>query len=560
MVLTADLKIKLKKLFQEKKFSEVINLIETNTNSADRTTILLNLLGVAKLLKEKPSKENLSSAIKDFKQAYLNEKNTETGLEALTNYINASIELYDLDKSTVILEDIIFLFKKLKNNWLKNYSFNNAMSRVFKRLNNAKETAFHLEKMIESKDVSIGNLCDYIYHKSFNKDWSQSHFLDYGKYLDKKLFNYPLDQILNFPKEDKNKIKIGFFSGDVCHSHSITYFLKTIFSNYDKKKYEIYLILNQDIEDDTTKIFRDFAFETINVIKQDDIEAINQIRSLSLDCIFDLMGITSTNRINLFKNRLAKKQFLWLGYCNTLGIKNMDYLIADPNLVYANEHEMYSEKIIYLPNIWNCHSGFEYERKKTTTPIIKNNYITFGSFNNFNKINDDVVKVWSKILKKVKYSKLILKSSSSIHSNERLIKKFKENNIIDSVEFVSREKNFENHLKIYNNIDLALDTFPYNGVTTSFEAIWMGVPVLTMTGYNFNSRCGESINKNLNIGYLISKNEDEYVEKAIYLSNNVGKLQSIRDFIFDNSLNSPLFNADKFKKSFFRVIDDLIAN
>ena len=117
----------------------------------------------------------------------------------------------------------------------------------------------------------------------------------------------------------------------------------------------------------------------------------------------------------------------------------------------------------------------------------------------------------------------------------------------------------KDHLNLYKKIDIALDTFPYNGVTTSFEAIWMGVPVLTMAGYNFNSRCGESINKNLNLEYLIAKDEEEYISKAINLSNNPKKIFELRKFIYVEALKSPLFDQKRFAKSFFKVLEE-IAN
>ena len=110
---------------------------------------------------------------------------------------------------------------------------------------------------------------------------------------------------------------------------------------------------------------------------------------------------------------------------------------------------------------------------------------------------------------------------------------------------------------MYENIDIALDTFPYNGVTTSFEAIWMGVPVLTMKGFNFNSRCGESINKNINLENLIAKNKAEYVDKAIYLAKNIDTLQEIRNHIYENLTNSPLFNQKDFSKEFFLTLKNI---
>jgi predicted O-linked N-acetylglucosamine transferase (SPINDLY family) len=235
----------------------------------------------------------------------------------------------------------------------------------------------------------------------------------------------------------------------------------------------------------------------------------------------------------------------------------MDYIISDKNLIYPEEEKFYAEKVIFLNSIWNCHCGLDTKREYYDPPLNKNKYVTFGSFNNFDKITPAVIDVWSKILKSLKNSKLILKSAKEIHSNKRIKKLFEENGIKESVIFLNRKDEKEDHLNAYKEIDIALDTFPYNGVTTSFESIWMGVPVITLAGYNFNSRCGESINKNLNIEYLIAKNENEYIAKAVDLSNNLNKYLELRKEIFEKALKSPLFDAKNYSKNFFQSLEDL---
>ena len=159
--------------------------------------------------------------------------------------------------------------------------------------------------------------------------------------------------------------------------------------------------------------------------------------------------------------------------------------------------------------------------------------------------------------KKISNSKLLLKSSTNLNIDV-LIKKFEQIGIKKQIKFIPRTEKFDDHLNNYNEIDLALDTFPYNGVTTTFEAIWKGVPVLTIEGYNFNSRCGSSIIKNLGINYLVAKNEDDYISKAIYLSNNLDYLSEIRDNVFNDALNSPLFDTEKFGSDFENKINFLI--
>jgi len=168
-------------------------------------------------------------------------------------------------------------------------------------------------------------------------------------------------------------------------------------------------------------------------------------------------------------------------------------------------------------------------------------------------MNDSVIETWSRILQEVKNSKLILKSSWP-RVTELLSQKFHDQGVLNSVEFMNTLTNFEDHMNLYKKVDIALDTFPYNGVTTSFEAIWMGVPVITMKGYNFNSRCGESINKNLNLKNLIADNEMDYVAKAKELSQNIDKLLSIRKTIYDTADSSPLFDTKSFSNDFFKSL------
>ena len=236
----------------------------------------------------------------------------------------------------------------------------------------------------------------------------------------------------------------------------------------------------------------------------------------------------------------------------------MDYIIADPNLIKENEKKYFSEKVLYLPEIWNCHSGLSFVRKENPAPLLKNNYITFGSFNNPAKINENVIECWSNILKKIQGSKLIIKCANRKRKLDRIEEIFKKNGVLDSVTFYTRIDKVEDHLNLYNKIDIALDTFPYNGVTTSFEAIWMGVPVITMSGYNFNSRCGESINKNLKLENLIARNEEDYINKSIDLSKKKEKYLNLRKSIFVEAPKSPLFDQKKFSKSFFEVLEEIV--
>ena len=559
----SQLSLKLKKLYEEKKYKEIINIIseldDINLNSG-----LLNLLGVCKM-QYNNSAETLKSAIQDFRKAYSREKKTENSLNALKNFINASIDLFDIEfKSNEInltdniLKEIFSYFKDNKDYFEKNDELTRALVRALVRNVDIEKVIYYLNQIAEKKTSSIDALASYIYYQSFIYNWDQKSFLKYSQILDQKLITFPQNKLVEISGSDRKKINIGFHSADIRSRHSVTHFLKTVLVNYDRNKFNISIYDGNkpDKEDSTTRDFKQYVDNMTNIRNIDDIGVINLVRNDKIDILIDLMGLTSNHRLSLYKNRLAPIQITWCGFQNTTGIKEMDYIIVDKNLIFEDEEKLYSEKILYMEDIWNCHCGFDIPRLQTSAPIAKNKFITFGSFNNYNKINDRVIKVWSKILKKVKNSKLILKSSNASFRSA-MAEKFRKNDVINSVEFLSYKENFEDHLNQYKKIDIALDTFPYNGVTTSFEAIWMGVPVLTMKGFNYNSRSGESINKNLNLQELIAENENDYIDIAVSLEKNVENLKKLRDLVFDNALSSPLFDQKKFSNQFFKSLEKI---
>ena len=552
--------LKLSNLFKEQKYDELIFFIQTSF--PNKSAQILNLLGVARLF-SKRDKSSLILALSDFKQAYIKEKKTNFGLEALINFINTAADLYALQSpledtindSSIFLNQTNDLFEEAEIYFGYNEQLVSSIIRVYQHQGNLNKTLFYLKKQFEKDDLNLSRFALWIFFNNYKKNWTQADFLKYSKLFADKIENFNPSDLVELNKKKNSKIRIGFLSSEILKKHSITYFLETILKNYNKDKFEIYLYLDNAIEDENTNEFKILVKKFINVSNLEDIKVFNLIRTDNIDIMFDITGATLSSRVSLFKNRLAPKQISWLGYCNTSGLANMDYLIADKNLIYEEEKNYYSEKIIYLPNIWNCHSGLNSIRSLSDPPCLKEKNITFGSFNNFNKINDKVIGVWSQILLKVKNSKLILKSSSKM--DKRFLKEeFEKFGVIDSIIFLEKRK-LESHYNLYKKIDIALDTFPYNGVTTTFEALAMGVPVITMKGYNFNSRCGESIIKNLGIEDLIASNEDDYILTAQKIANDKDKLLELRKNIFTISHETPLFDTNQFSQDFFNILEKI---
>ncbi len=558
MVSVQNLELELQNLFKEKKFSEIIFEITTKSKEDERTAGLFVLLGISRISLNKNKKDQVELAVGDFKKGYLKELTSENSLNALTNFVLASVILSDFENTNVDFDEIKNFYKASPETFQNKRTINIAMTTIYSRLNDFKGMVYHLEKVIKSGDFISNDLCNYGFWRCYDKRWSQEDFFNYGKFVEKNLNKYPDNKAIQLSNKKNEKIKLGVLSADLKAGHSITFFLKTILLHYDRDEIEIYLISNQKDPTTISTEISNLVLKTIDINQLNDLSALNKIRELNIDIMIDVMGYTSRNRIALFKNRIAKKQVIWMGYCNTTGLKNMDYIITDPNLIYDNEKELYAEQILYLPEIWNTHCGFDFERQEISPPFIRNNYITFGSFNNPAKINENVITCWSKILKNIKNSKLIIKCPNDKHQLIRIKKSLKEKLILENVIFHTSFDDKKDHLNLYKKIDIALDTFPYNGVTTSFEAIWMGVPVITMAGYNFNSRCGESINKNLGMEQLIAKDENDYVQKVINFANDKEKYINLRKCVFTDAIKSPLFNTKRFADNFFNALRKII--
>ncbi len=542
-----ELAAELKSLYQEKKFSELIYKINANFGK-NAPAGILNLLGAAKLLVA-ISDEEILSARQTFKDAFLKDKSLS---EALYNYINLSTDVNDMDEALLLGEE-----------YEKNFGYEkkvfHSLARLHRNLGNLKKSYEYYETLINKSDAPKKAWCSFLMTLNYENYISKDKHFKYSKQFAKTLPIYDLKSQLENISNDE-KIRIGFISPDF-RNHSVAYFLVNTLKNLNKEKYEIYGFSNTKKErhDEFTSSIKAQMHDWNDINDMDDKDIIELIRSKKVSILFDMTGYFSDNKISIFKNRSAPIQVSWCGYTNTTGLDEMDYIIADPYVIKSEEEKFYTEKILRLPSIWNSHSGLQIERKLNETPMKKNNYITFCSFNNFSKISELNVKTWSKALRKIKNSKLLLKPSGKINY-QKLYKMFENEKVINQIIFLKNKNNFEDHINQYSKADIALDTFPYNGATTSFEAIWMGVPVLTIKGNNFVGRYGESINTNLGIKNLIVENEDEYINTMIDFSNDINKLEKTRDLVFKNALNSALFDTMNFTKELEKAIDEMISN
>jgi len=360
-------------------------------------------------------------------------------------------------------------------------------------------------------------------------------------------------------KIDTNKISIGFLSGDF-RNHPVGYYTISILKNLNSETFLSYLYSNNEYEDETSHIIKKYCtkWNSVRILSNDEL--LDKICEDKIDILIDLSGHTEMNRLSVFACKPAPIQLSWAGYLASTYVPELDYILGDPYVLKDNFQNNYSEKIYMLPNTWCVLSNYQIrDLQIEDTPCIKNNYITFGSLNNLNKINSEVIKTWCSILQKVNNSRILIKNFQLNHKlvKDNLLSKFLENNINqDRVLLLGSSERLDN-IKTYNQIDIALDPFPYNGGTTNFEASWMGVPIVTLRGKSFVSCCGESINKNLNMEKLIANNLGDYINISSELGNNLGNLMETRKFLRENSRGSIIFNDITFTKQFENAMVDM---
>ena len=551
---------KLKKLFNEQKYSEIVLDIETSTNEKNRSSALHNLLGICRASQKGKTDRDVKYALNDFEAAFYKDNLGEISLESLCNHIKLCAEMgrreSDLVNNMLTSEK---MYLKAEKKYSNNLKFVGYGIDLYKYLIKHEERISNLEKIISIKklDKLFGTI--YVTSQMYLSNWTQKDFAEFQKKFF-KIFNVYEAKKISKVDINKRKIKVAFLSPDFHKDHSITYFIKSLLKDLKQTKFETYglSLLREDQHDESTEKLKPL-FDNWSVIgRKTDQEIINIIQDLKIDILIDLGGLWSANRVSIFNTRICPLQISWLGFNNSTGLREVDYILADVNTV-KEEEKYYGPKIYKLPKIWNSHCGFNLKRYFNELPFKKNGYFTFGSLNNFMKINEEVLDVWINILKKVKNSKLILKSSLYL-CEDVIRKRFEKEGLTDSLEISKKTKrnDFFSHINNYDKIDMCLDTFPFNGVTTTIEALWKNVPVITKSGYNFNSRCGESILINAGIDDFIATNNEDYISKAIFYANNIDKLQEVRKKLFDEIEESSLFDIKGFSSAFCKALNDML--
>jgi predicted O-linked N-acetylglucosamine transferase (SPINDLY family) len=277
-------------------------------------------------------------------------------------------------------------------------------------------------------------------------------------------------------------------------------------------------------------------------------QAAQLVRDDQIDVLVDLTMHMNRHHLTLFARKPAPVQVCWLAYPGTTGLSAIDYRLTDPHLDPPGLFErFYAEESIRLPDTFWCYDPLTSEPAVNGLPALDNGYVTFGSLNNFCKVNDTTLKLWASVMKAVDRSRLVMLADEGSH-RQRALDVFEQQGIApERVTFFARHPRHQ-YLALYHGIDLGLDTLPYNGHTTSLDAYWMGVPVVTLVGSTVVGRAGLSQLTNLGLRDLVAETPDQYVAIASKLARDLDRLGPLRQTLRATMQSSPLMDAQRFTR------------
>jgi predicted O-linked N-acetylglucosamine transferase (SPINDLY family) len=355
-------------------------------------------------------------------------------------------------------------------------------------------------------------------------------------------------------RDGSRKLRLGFVSPDFAR-HPVGYFLLRALENLDRAQCDTVCYSDRVVGDELTATFQSLpgVWRESRALSDDELAA--QIRNDQIDILFDLAGHTANNRLLVFARKPAPVAITWIGYEGTTGLKAIDYLLADRHLVPVESEPYYAEQVLRMPDSYVCFTPFK-SPPVSPLPALSARRVAFGCFNTPAKINGRVIAVWSHILQRVPDARLILKYRGldipSVRS--RLAGQFATEGVsVDRVELVGASP-YEEYLRAYDCIDIALDPFPFGGGATTCETLWMGVPVVTWPGQPFASRHGLSYLSSLGLTETIARDGEEYVQIAVDLAQDLPRLAKLRAELRERMAASPLCDGKRFAANLMALL------
>jgi protein O-GlcNAc transferase len=350
-------------------------------------------------------------------------------------------------------------------------------------------------------------------------------------------------------------LKVGFVSGDL-KSHPVGFFLQGWLPHVDRRRLSLHAFSTLEVDDFVSQKLRP-QFESWQYIgKTNDDDALALIEKLEIDVLIDLAGHTDTNRLPLFARRAAPVQISWLGWYATTGVVNMDYFLTDRITSPESSQAHHCERLWYLPDTRLCLCEPSFAPPVAALPALQNGYLTFGSFQSLLKITDATLVLWLKVLEGLTTARLIMSCLEFGESHKLAL--FRERLAVaglpaERIELRTPLSYYE-YLKLYQDIDVMLDSTPFPGGTTTAEALWMGVPTITLPGNTLISRQGASLMTAAGLPDWVAESKEDYVSKAVYLSEHLDALAELRAGLREQVRTSPLFDGKRFAHRFTEAV------
>ena len=351
-------------------------------------------------------------------------------------------------------------------------------------------------------------------------------------------------QVHNNTKDPTRCLQIGFVSGDLF-SHAVASFLTPVLVHLvQNATLSLHAYYTGTVQDEVTQEFRGLFAHWHQVATLSETHLANAIRADGIDILFDLSGHTAGNRLLTFARKPAPIQITWIGFPGTTGLQAMDYILCDRFYVPPHLSWQFTEKTFYLP------SSAIFIPSLCAPPVNElpaklNGYITFGSFNRPDKINESVIALWSMLLRKLPTARMLL-GAISPESQGPLVQMFAHNGVEKDRLVFRPRSDLASYLALHNQVDICLDTYPYGGGTTTAHAAWMGVPTLTLAGESPSSRVGLIFASHLGLHGFIASSIEDFVEKGCYWAQRFHELSTLRLYLRLNMESSPLRQTETF--------------
>jgi predicted O-linked N-acetylglucosamine transferase (SPINDLY family) len=427
-------------------------------------------------------------------------------------------------------------YNQLGNLWLKKASSTDAIESYKKALSNDNHHHQIWSNYLLTLNYNSEMTASQIYHA--HQDW--------GQQIEKEFV--PLSFHSNIP--DVNRpIRVAYMSPDF-RMHPVAFFIEPLLKYHDGRIIEVYCYEDVQKPDQMTKKLKQHQHKWIKICGHSNEFVSSLIQSDGIDILIDLSGHTAKNRLPVFARKPAPIQLSYLGYINTTGLKTMDYRLTDTYADSVHSKHLYSEKLVYLEPCFCCYQPPDISLNISDLPALSKKYITFGAFHNLAKVSPNTLELWAELLHAISKSKLVLQSISlSDHETNKRFRQYFQSKGIESyrIEFLGYQS-FNEYLKKHHDIDIFLDTQPWSGHTVCCHALWMGIPVITMEGHRYAERMVGSILKTLNLNDWIAKTKAEYLQKAIFWSQNKEQLSIIRNSLRSQFLKSSVCDGLTFTR------------